>query len=443
MTWRRLTLTMIGILATFGILATIGCVEGTSYVTPGKSEKASKFLLDKPPAGMTARVNANLEDKVVLLGYDVSKDSVEPGDRVEVTWYWQCKAETGPGWRLFTHVLDASGKSRINRDKVGDLRESFQPEHWKPGMIFKDPQVLRIPDGWKSDVFELKVGLWKGDGRMHGKGPAVDDRHRIQGPKIKIKRTKKMVAKIPRATAAPVIDGEFEADKAWADALKLGAFSHTMTGEPSARPTQVRLMWDDENLYVAMQAKDDFLKSEYTEHDDTLWKADAFEVFLDPRGDKKDYYELQVSPAGVVFDSHLATYRKNRNEWTSQMVAKVSTQGKVNDESDEDKGWTAELAIPFASFDRGGGVPPKPNDKWRANFFRVDITKTKPKYSAWSPPLRGDFHALDKFGELVFWTPELAESAKKDKKETPKAKETTADGAGKTEKPVAKDESKK
>jgi hypothetical protein len=48
-------------------------------------------------------------------------------------------------------------------------------------------------------------------------------------------------------------------------------------------------------------------------------------------------------------------------------------------------------------------LPPTPGDVWRVNLFRMDVPSGKPQQaSAWSPPMVGDFHALDKFGDLVF-----------------------------------------
>ena len=48
-------------------------------------------------------------------------------------------------------------------------------------------------------------------------------------------------------------------------------------------------------------------------------------------------------------------------------------------------------------------MPPKLGDSWKLNLFRLDAPEGKPQMAAaWSPPLVGDFHALDKFGEIVF-----------------------------------------
>lgn len=386
------------------LLTVSGCLEGTSYVTPDKSDKVAKYILQAPPERIEKRFNVLLDDKIVFLGYDVSKDIVAPGEKIKITWYWQCKVAPGPGWRLFTHVFDGNGKTRINKDMAGAVRKNFQPEHWKPGIVIRDIQEIQVPKDWKSGYIEFRTGIWKGRGRMAVKGDSTDTANRIIGPKIKVqtKSASPIIVNVPRVKTAPVIDGKFTDEEAWANAAELGAFKQTMTGKSSDCSTKVKLLWDENNLYVAMRAQDDFLSSKYVNQDDELWKEDAFEIFLDPAGDGKDYYELQVNPAGVIFDSYLPKHRENNNDWSSNMVVKTITEGVLNDPSDEDKSWSAELAIPFASLNKGGEKPPKVDEQWRGNFFRVDMQKSKNEYCAWSPPLRGDFHALDRFGLIVF-----------------------------------------
>ena len=381
--------------------ALAGCVERTTYATSDESDRVARLIDSAPPAKIEHRLNVDFDGAVELLGYDLDRPEVHPGDELTVTWHWRCLGAPGAGWRLFTHVVDGDDRSRINQDEVGPIREHFQPEHWRPGLYIRDPQRIRVPRSWKSKVVDLRVGLWRGDDRMSIESGPEDGADRARGPVVRVVGARSDVQPIARAAAAPEIDGAFAGEEAWAGASRLDPFCHTISGEPARRHTDVRAMWDDDHLYLAMRARDDLLKTRYTEHDDELWHDDVFEVFLDPGGDKKHYYEIQVSPAGVVFDSHLPAYRKNRNAWSSGARAAVRADGTLNDDA-ADRGWTAELAIPFAALDRGGHVPPAPGDEWTANFFRVDLTATKPQYTAWSPPLRGDFHALDRFGRIRF-----------------------------------------
>ena len=166
-------------------------------------------------------------------------------------------------------------------------------------------------------------------------------------------------------------------------------------------------------------------------------------MFIDADGDGKTYVELQVNAKGATFDSYLPTYRQNQNDWDSGMKAGVKVDGTLNKRDDEDKGWTVELAIPLDAA-RGKekemkNVPPKVGTEWRVNFFRMDQPNGRPQSgTGWSAPMVGDFHALDKFGELVFGDDKghapnaAAQPAKGDEKkgETPAKKaETTKPAA--------------
>jgi hypothetical protein len=88
---------------------------------------------------------------------------------------------------------------------------------------------------------------------------------------------------------------------------------------------------------------------------------------------------------------------------------KVFVDGTLNKHDDQDRGWTVELALPhedargMASESEGPRLPPQPGDVWRINLFRMDQPKGQAQIAVgWSPPMVGDFHALDRFGELVF-----------------------------------------
>src|SRR5260221_1400271 len=138
---------------------------------------------------------------------------------------------------------------------------------------------------------------------------------------------------------------------------------------------------------------------------------------IDAVGNVKTYVELQVAPKVPVFDIYMPTYRKYEDTvapkmkpywWNSKLQAKVAVDGTLNKREDKDKAWTVEMAIPLEDvkgLDKTQAVkiPPSVGDKWRINMFRMDMPQGKPQQAAgWSPPMVGDFHALDKFGDLVF-----------------------------------------
>jgi len=141
------------------------------------------------------------------------------------------------------------------------------------------------------------------------------------------------------------------------------------------------------------------------------------------------------------------------------MKAGVNVEGTLNKRDDEDKRWTVELAIPLEAV-KGKekemkNVPPKVGTEWRVNFFRMDQPNGRPQSgTGWSAPMVGDFHALDKFGVLVFGDDKgHAPNAAGDKKgaepakkadATPATPEGAKKGAATTPKEAGKkDEAKK
>ena len=76
--------------------------------------------------------------------------------------------------------------------------------------------------------------------------------------------------------------------------------------------------------------------------------------------------------------------------------------GTLNDPRDVDRGWTAELAIPFTALTGMPAPRPRRGDRWRFNLYRLRQNPGRAEGQAYSPPMAGDFHALDRFATMRF-----------------------------------------
>ncbi len=198
-----------------------------------------------------------------------------------------------------------------------------------------------------------------------------------------------------RVASPPAIDGDLSD---WADVPRTRLFVRSDGKAFAKRPCTAALAWDDRNLYVAFDAADDDVLSPHTERDDDLWTKDVVEIYLDPGADGLNYYEFQVSPAGVVFDALFPKYRHNLARSRRWNARGLTAAARIHS-----GGYTAELAIPFRALRHAPSRRPKPGDAWRMNLYRIDIHPDETgDYTAWTPPIVGDFHALDRFGTLVF-----------------------------------------
>jgi hypothetical protein len=418
-----------------GVLLTSACVEqprrsGGANAGPSSREvEAVRSRVASNTAPNPAhRLNVDFGGKVTLLGYDITPDSttMRPGTRFTVKWYWKCDNTVGDGWKLFTHFTDAT-TSRENHDGDGsEVRRLYQPERWRRGEYITDVQEFTVAEGWNAPILRVYTGLWKGDDRLpvrstghqmsEGRALAIELQTGVTAPAAAAApaaapaQQQPANLSAPRAGVPPNIDGRLN-DAVWATAASTGALVNTMTGQPAGADdarASVRVLWDDQFLYLGWEVQDDNLVETGTTRDAHYWESDTVEALIDPNGDGRDYYEIQVSPGGHTFDSQQPAPPSGGNfgrmEWNPNMRISVTRAGTLGNPADDDTGYTVEMAIPWSDINAGAAhTPPTPGDTWRVNFFVMDKTKQGgQRAAAWSAPLAGSFHTIPRFGRITF-----------------------------------------
>jgi hypothetical protein len=397
----------------------VGCVEQSNEPTQASPEDvklAQDHILTTAPTPRFpsgAVLDNGDKGQLVYLGSDVDVTTVVPGQGFTLTHYFKVEKPIAEGWRLFVH-LDGTPTRRahLNADHV-PVSGHYPLPMWKPGQIIRDIHKVMVPPSWPADKVSIYLGLWKGPLRFPVKSGRQDGQNRALVAELPVKvdpaaapPMRRLVARRLPAGTVINIDGKLD-EQAWKDAASSTPFVNTMDGSPAPQLSTAKVLWDDQNLYVAFDFADTDIWGTFEKHDDKLWTQEAAEMFIDPDGDGKTYIELQVSPRNVTYDAWLPAYRQNDVPWDAQLKTAVQVNGTLDNRSDKDTGWTVEMMIPMASvkgrLQTVAGVPPQVGTQWRVNFFRMDMPAGKPQQgTSWSPPMVGDFHALDKFGILVF-----------------------------------------
>ncbi|MCB9846283.1 MAG: carbohydrate-binding family 9-like protein [Phycisphaeraceae bacterium] len=218
------------------------------------------------------------------------------------------------------------------------------------------------------------------------------------------------------------LDGRL--DKAfWAGAVWTDDFVD-IEGELRPRPrwrTRVKMLWDDSCFYFGCEMEEPHLWATLTERESVIFHDNDFEIFLNPTCDRLNYYEFEMNALNTVWDLFLARpYRDGGqadNGWDiGGLRTAVHLDGTLNDPSDVDRGWSVEVAIPFAAFDRhsDGARPPRPGEVWKVNFSRVEWDLRvedgryvkipgRPEHNwVWSPMGLVDMHLPERWGEVEF-----------------------------------------
>lgn len=346
-----------------------------------------------------------------LLGWYTEPIKPRHGESFKIVTFWKFNKKLEEGWKLFFHFEDASGEERFVYDhelldgKVSDVAT---------GKIIKDVAVIKeLPMAFDTDEMHILSGFFKGKKRAKPEDKYNDGKDRLKVGVVKItkpqirRKQMEVYAISGRSRDNIKVDGEFK-ESFWKNASADDKFWQVNGKKMSSIKTKVMAVMDGKYLYVGFDVKDDDIFAKMKNNDDPIYDHDdVVEIFIDPRGEGEKYYEIQVSAAGVKFDSSFNGRRKDRNDsWDSGIKYAVKVDGTLNNSKDKDNGWSAEILIPWKSIEDASSSPPKDGERWKAFFYRINRhTGKKSKsddFSAWTPPYAGDFHNIKYMGDLVF-----------------------------------------
>jgi len=199
------------------------------------------------------------------------------------------------------------------------------------------------------------------------------------------------VATATRSTA-PRIDGRLD-DSSWSRATAIGSFRQRDPdeGAPGTERTEVRVLYDDEALFVGVRAFDarpDLIAAPLARRDEAP-PSDWIGILIDSYHDRRTAFEFVVNPAGVKQDIYHFNDAEVDSTWNAVWDVGVSR---------DSSGWSAEFRIPWSQLRFGQG-----NDRrfgfnvWR----RINRTNELQHWRLMAKNGQGD---ASRYGELVGFT---------------------------------------
>ncbi len=191
--------------------------------------------------------------------------------------------------------------------------------------------------------------------------------------------------------AGIVVDGRLD-DPGWAAAAVADQFYQALpeTGMPATERTVVRVVYDDDGIYIGAFCYDsrpyvvNSLEQDYETHD-----SDVFAVTLDTYLDRRDSFMWLVNPLGAVKDGQ--TFNDSRD-------INLAWEGVVRIETAKaDSGWSVEMQIPWTTL----RFPARPGEQqWGLQFLRRIRRLNEDDY--WAPlDRREHVHKMSRAGTLT------------------------------------------
>ncbi len=174
----------------------------------------------------------------------------------------------------------------------------------------------------------------------------------------------------------------------------------------------VRFAWDATHFYAAFDLVDrDVVQECDTDQAHHYRTGDVAELFLKPVH-ATHYWELYVTPNGrrtsFFFPSRGRLGLPSGFEYDCGLRVAAQVAGTLNDPRDEDRGWTAEMAVPLQDL-AAAGIPLTPEHPWTVLAGRYNygcqLPTIGPELSSFPAIRKPAFHLHEAYAQLMLREP--------------------------------------
>jgi len=310
-----------------------------------------------------------------------------PGIDVDAVIDEHCRRMYGP----------ASGTMR---ELVGMLIDGWEKSEWSPHVL--SPKTVYEQSYPREDVLRIKALLEQalreaqGDNlatcRINYYAPALqaffdESTLLVEGTGIK-------PLNVYQVAEDPTIDGRLD-DATWADVEPVHFIKADKGKSDPEFPTELKAVWSRRGITFGFRMVEPDvanLKRDIggeSRDASLIWWNDNVEIFVDPSGERRGYYQFIVNPNGALYDSV-------GREDTGWDAPNVKAAGHVGDGF-----WSVEVFVPYDSFEDvklpGTGI------EWYGNFTRHRVTDRKHReYQGFNVTTGAPSHNQNAFGPFRF-----------------------------------------
>ena len=194
-----------------------------------------------------------------------------------------------------------------------------------------------------------------------------------------------------RVETPPKIDGRLD-DPIWEKAQPSEGFTQNKPdrGEPMSQRTVIRILYDDENIYLGFQCYDsepEKVIGTETRRDYSVWRVNDYLRFvLDTHHDLRNGYYFGTNPVGAQSDARVTDNGNFHQSWDAVWDCAAVPHSQ---------GWSAEFSIPFRQL----RFPPKEEYVWGFNCGR--IIRRNDEDGSWSSIESKNVTSMATAGELL------------------------------------------
>jgi hypothetical protein len=130
------------------------------YEIDCREERMAKEMVHFTPPTVRHLMEANLNDQIKFLGYDLDTTPAKPGGIIHLTLYWQALAEIDESYTVFTHLLDKDNLIWGQRDSL-PVGGTLPTSCWVKDEIIVDEYEIPIQPDAPPGQYIIEIGMYQ------------------------------------------------------------------------------------------------------------------------------------------------------------------------------------------------------------------------------------------------------------------------------------------
>jgi hypothetical protein len=160
-----------------------------STLGDAKDENPLSALVLTSPPHPQRRIDANMDDKLEVIGIDLVDDrghlvdAITPGRACHLKTYYRVLAPVTTEWEAFIHI---DGYHRRHNGDHKPMNAKYPMSLWLPGDLLVDDHEFKLEPNFTPGSYTIYFGLFVGDTRLKVKSGPNDGDNRVNGGALKV-----------------------------------------------------------------------------------------------------------------------------------------------------------------------------------------------------------------------------------------------------------------
>jgi hypothetical protein len=134
-------------------------------------------------------ISVNFDGKMALIGYDLDRRVVKPGEEIALTMYWRGLKQMDHNYSIAAQIVN-DREIKVAEDSNWPLKGDAPTMLWEPGSLLEDPKALAVSADAAPGIYRLRITVFRRQDGEFAHLPIISDRGEMLSHHITLTRVR-------------------------------------------------------------------------------------------------------------------------------------------------------------------------------------------------------------------------------------------------------------